>query len=208
MEFDKQLSVEEMEIVKLKEDIHLLLDSFEQILRKEANNRNITISKLKNRIDYIKWMMQKYDLRDNKSPIVVRQREIFFCEFGENIGCEQNSRRPVVILQNNVGNSKSETIVVAPITSYEGSIFYIDEYGECRIKYSDSKGELVDRKLNYYEVFVEIEPNYSHYIYGVINICHIRGISKKRLAQTPVAKITQEAFNNAVDAIIENLRVV
>ena len=62
-------------------------------------------------------MMQKYDLRDNKSPIVVRQREIFFCEFGENIGCEQNSRRPVVILQNNVGNSKSETIVVAPITT-------------------------------------------------------------------------------------------
>mgnify|MGYP002711882851 FL=1 len=47
--------------------------------------------------------MQKYD--------------VYYCEFGTNLGSEQSGLRPCVILQNDKGNKYSPTTIVAPITS-------------------------------------------------------------------------------------------
>ncbi len=41
---------------------------------------------------------------------------IHFCHFGENIGCEQNEERPVVIVSNNTVNSTSGNVLVVPLT--------------------------------------------------------------------------------------------
>lgn len=48
---------------------------------------------------------------------VVRRGEIYFADLGEGVGSEQQGIRPVVILQNDIGNKYSPTTIVALITS-------------------------------------------------------------------------------------------
>jgi mRNA interferase MazF len=51
-----------------------------------------------------------------ESQLVIRG-EIYFADMGEGIGSEQNGIRPVLVLQNDVGNKYSPTTIVALITS-------------------------------------------------------------------------------------------
>jgi mRNA interferase MazF len=46
-----------------------------------------------------------------------RRGDIFFAELEEGTGSEQQGTRPVVIIQNNIGNKFSPTLIVACITS-------------------------------------------------------------------------------------------
>ncbi|MDO5401046.1 MAG: type II toxin-antitoxin system PemK/MazF family toxin [Eubacteriales bacterium] len=43
--------------------------------------------------------------------------EIYYTDLGKGIGSEQEGRRPVVIVQNDVGNKYSPTVIIAPITT-------------------------------------------------------------------------------------------
>lgn len=48
----------------------------------------------------------------------INRGEIYYADLGKKlVGSEQNGKRPVVIIQNNVGNEYSPTVIVAPITS-------------------------------------------------------------------------------------------
>ena len=47
----------------------------------------------------------------------VQRGEIYFADLGQTKGSEQRGIRPVVILQNDIGNIHSPTTIVAPITS-------------------------------------------------------------------------------------------
>lgn len=48
---------------------------------------------------------------------VVRKGEIYYANLSGNMGSEQGGCRPVLIIQNNVGNRHSPTTIIAPITS-------------------------------------------------------------------------------------------
>ena len=43
--------------------------------------------------------------------------QIYYADLGEAVGSEQGGIRPVVIIQNNLGNYYAPTLIVAPITS-------------------------------------------------------------------------------------------
>lgn len=43
--------------------------------------------------------------------------DIYYADLGQGIGSEQEGRRPVVIIQNDIGNKYSPTVIVAPLTS-------------------------------------------------------------------------------------------
>lgn len=47
----------------------------------------------------------------------VRRGEVFFAELNPVVGSEQGGTRPVLILQNDVGNQYSPTTIIAAITS-------------------------------------------------------------------------------------------
>jgi len=47
----------------------------------------------------------------------VTKWNIYNCNLGEGEGCEQGGVRPVLIVQNNVGNRCSPTTIIVPITS-------------------------------------------------------------------------------------------
>ncbi len=44
--------------------------------------------------------------------------DIFLVDLDPGVGSEQKGKRPVLVIQNNVGNKYSPTLIVAPITSF------------------------------------------------------------------------------------------
>lgn len=48
---------------------------------------------------------------------IVQRGDIYYADLGERIGSEQSGLRPVLIIQNNVGNLHSPTVIIAPLTS-------------------------------------------------------------------------------------------
>ena len=47
----------------------------------------------------------------------VRRGEVFYADLSPVVGSEQGGTRPVLILQNNIGNKYSPTVIAAAITS-------------------------------------------------------------------------------------------
>lgn len=43
--------------------------------------------------------------------------DLYYADLGQGIGSEQGGKRPVLVIQNNVGNRHSPTIIIAPITT-------------------------------------------------------------------------------------------
>ena len=49
--------------------------------------------------------------------LVYHKGDIYIAELGENFGHEQSGTRPVIIMQNDVGNYFSPTVTIVPLTS-------------------------------------------------------------------------------------------
>lgn len=49
--------------------------------------------------------------------VIVKRGDIFYADLSPVIGSEQGGVRPVLVIQNNIGNKYSPTIIVAAITS-------------------------------------------------------------------------------------------
>ncbi len=47
----------------------------------------------------------------------IKRGEVFYADLSPVIGCEQGGTRPVVIVQNDMGNKHSPTVIAAAITS-------------------------------------------------------------------------------------------
>lgn len=47
----------------------------------------------------------------------IKRGDIYFADLGDTQGSEQKGIRPVVIIQNDIGNTYSSTIIIAPITT-------------------------------------------------------------------------------------------
>jgi mRNA interferase MazF len=55
-------------------------------------------------------------MKKNNQPIIHRG-EVYYADLSPVIGSEQGGCRPIIILQNDVGNKFSPTTIIAPITS-------------------------------------------------------------------------------------------
>lgn len=49
--------------------------------------------------------------------MVCSRGEVYSADLSQNIGSEQGGIRPVIVVQNNIGNNKSPTTIVVPVTS-------------------------------------------------------------------------------------------
>lgn len=47
----------------------------------------------------------------------IRRGDIYYADLTPVVGCEQGGRRPVLVIQNDVGNHHGSTVIVAAITS-------------------------------------------------------------------------------------------
>ena len=53
-------------------------------------------------------------------PHEIHRGELYYADLRPVVGSEQGGIRPVLILQNNVGNRHSPTVIAAPVTSKMG----------------------------------------------------------------------------------------
>lgn len=181
----------EEEIKEFEEDLEIAFAKLETAIKKPIKNQEIYLEQLKRRKQFIAWTEKKFKMLRGKSPKYVNRREVFYCEMGYNVGSEQFSKRPVVILQNDRGNRSSETTICAPITTHQGCSTFVED-GKPMYRFNDSLGRPKIKRLDYYEIPIEVEDDSSVQLKGFINIAQIRTISKKRLSFNPVAKITEE----------------
>lgn len=122
---------------------------------------------------------------------------------GDNIGSEQNGRRPVIILQNNIGNINGNTTVIAPVTTHQKKV----KWDTVKRKYYieiDKDGVNKNKYLDFYEVPLRLEANTSG-LYGFVNVMHIRGIDRKRIDSKCLGIATDKCFDNIIKAINRNL---
>ena len=60
----------------------------------------------------------------NPSAISIRRGDLFWVNLNPTRGSEQAGRRPVLVLQNNVGNELAATTIIAPLTTKKFSTEY------------------------------------------------------------------------------------
>jgi mRNA interferase MazF len=90
--------------------------------------------------------------------LIVKRGELFFANLNPVIGSEQGGLRPVVVIQNDIGNTYSPTTIVAAITS-----------------------QIKRAKL---PTHVEIKKDKSHLDRDSVILCEqLRTIDKKRLSE-------------------------
>lgn len=53
----------------------------------------------------------------NTNNTQIQKGDIFYADLGETVGSEQSGIRPVLIIQNDVGNKYSPTVIITPLTS-------------------------------------------------------------------------------------------
>lgn len=171
-----------------------------------TNNDDIYNKKLQQSIDRLSWINLKHKINNSGRKYTVAQREIFYANLGENIGSEQNGRRPVIILQNNTGNRKGNTTIIAPVTTHQKSPLHYDKSVK---KYFIEKHGRNGSELKYlgqYEIPLKLEDSRNG-IYGFINVMHIREIDRKRIDSHKIGIATEECFAQVIKAINKNLQV-
>ncbi len=107
--------------------------------------------------------------------VIVKRRDIYYADLSPVIGSEQGGIRPVLIIQNDVGNKYSPTVIAAAITS----------------------------QINKAKMPTHIELSASKYgLYkdSVILLEQIRTIDKKRLREK-VAHLDKKLMKTVDDAL-------
>ncbi|SDJ95144.1 type II toxin-antitoxin system PemK/MazF family toxin [Alkalibacterium thalassium] len=105
---------------------------------------------------------------------MVKRGDIFYADLSPVVGSEQGGMRPVLIIQNNVGNKYSPTVIVAAITT--------------RIE----KGKM--------PTHVEVSANQGLEKNSVILLEQIRTIDKQRL-KDQVTQLDAETMNAVDEAL-------
>lgn len=63
-----------------------------------------------------------------KKDWVYRRGDIYYADLNPVCGSEQGGKRPVVVIQNNIGNAHSPTLIVATITTKQDKRNYPTHY--------------------------------------------------------------------------------
>ncbi|MCY6484989.1 type II toxin-antitoxin system PemK/MazF family toxin [Clostridium aestuarii] len=109
-----------------KKDIQGLVEQYNNIIveklkendeTKEVQKKAYNIRRIYN---YVTWVNDQMKMNNNvksRTNIIPRRGEIWTCELGQNVGSEENKIRPVIVIQNDTGNRKSPTTIIAPISN-------------------------------------------------------------------------------------------
>lgn len=122
-------------------------------------------------IEYLK----NYQILKEKKNMDVKRGDLFYAALDETyVGSEQTGVRPVVILQNNVGNEYSPTVIVAPITSKVKSKSIIPTH----VYIKGYKNRLKQNSLILTEKIRSIDKQRLRYYIGALDIGELRKVDK------------------------------
>lgn len=161
----------------MDQDLYYLTEKYNVLTNVEEEDKK----RFKN---ILSWSPQAMELsvkeRLVKGTCLPKRSEIWTCSLGENVGSEMNKTRPCGILQANLFNDKSPTVIVFPITTTDKPI--------------PTHVGLSNDDLVYVE----------QSIHGMAVIEQIRVISKARLGRR-VGKLTEDAMDRIEKALFMTL---
>lgn len=132
--------------------------------------------KIQNILSWVKEQVFLDSISNKAKNRVVKRGEVYRCNFGYGIGSEIQKERPCVIIQNDIRNLNSGTVIVAPITHTDKPLPCM---AQLQVQYNSNNTILVD---------------------GYVNLSHIQTVSKARLGDFITKLSTQDMkkVNNAI----------
>jgi mRNA interferase MazF len=110
----------------------------------------------------------------------IKRGDIYYANLDPVMGSETGKTRPVLVIQNDIGNTYSPTTIVAVITEY-----------------SDKKAS--------YPICVAIPKAQGLKKDSIVNLSQIRTIDKKRLIPTKLASLSDECMGQVDEALKNSL---
>lgn len=107
-----------------------------------------------------------------------RRGEVYWADLEPVLGSEQGGKRPVIVVQNDIGNERSATTIVVPVTSSTAKAWY-------RVNVQLPDGTLA-------------KPS-------VAKCSQVRTIDVRRLVGAPVARLDFETLTRIDEALLVSL---
>ncbi len=111
---------------------------------------------------------------------MIKRGDVYYADLDPVKGHETGKTRPVVVIQNDIGNMYSPTTIVAIITEY-----------------SDKKAS--------YPICVTIKKGKGLRKDSIVNLSQIRTIDKKRLNTPKITKLSGNVIKRVDEAIMSSL---
>ena len=104
--FETSMDHEQVNMEKAKQDVDRVLKGY--LKNRKLNILNLVDDKPPRIIYKVENMISNYE---------IKKGDIYYAMLDPVIGSEQDGKRPVVVIQNNLANKHSPTVIVAPITT-------------------------------------------------------------------------------------------
>lgn len=122
--------------------------------------------------EQMEYLRNYREMRENNN-MEIKRGDLFYAALDETyVGSEQTGVRPVVILQNNIGNEYSPTVIVAPITSKVNSKSIIPTH----VYIKGYKNRLKQNSLILTEQIRAIDKQRLRYYIGALDIGELRKV--------------------------------
>ena len=76
----------------------------------------IELGQVQKMLEWLKTKLYLDSISQNARSRAIKRGQVYRCNFGCGIGSEMQKERPAVVIQNDVGNNRSGTTIVIPIT--------------------------------------------------------------------------------------------
>ena len=124
--------------------------------------------------EQMEWLKNYKEKKEN-NKMEIKRGDLFYAALDETyVGSEQTGVRPVVILQNNIGNEHSPTVIIAPITSKVNSKSIIPTH----VYIKGYKDRLKQNSLVLTEQIRAIDKSRLKYYIGALDIGELRKVDK------------------------------
>ena len=124
--------------------------------------------------EQMEYLRNYREMRENNN-MEIKRGDLFYAALDETyVGSEQTGVRPVVILQNNIGNEYSPTVIVAPITSKVNSKSIIPTH----VYIKGYKNRLKQNSLILTVQIRAIDKQRLRYYIGALDIGELRKVDK------------------------------
>ncbi|MEA3232250.1 MAG: type II toxin-antitoxin system PemK/MazF family toxin [Thermodesulfobacteriota bacterium] len=112
--------------------------------------------------------------------MMIKRGDVYYADLDPVKGHETGKTRPVVVIQNDIGNMYSPTTIVAVVTEYS-------------------------KKKASYPICVLAKKGKGLIKDSVVNLSQIRTIDKKRLTSPKIAKLSDKVVKQIDEAIMNSL---
>lgn len=110
---------------------------------------------------FFDWFQQKWKIHESKNfPKKVKQWDIYWVNFGVNIGSEFNFVRPAIVISRTDENQKMNNVLVVPLTTFKPH-----------------------KKYNSFDIVLDTKEVGKIQEKSIAKIKHLRDVSKKRLSK-------------------------